>query len=348
MDVKILFNRILQDNRLIHILKKLKMHHVKDKGKYITCGFPDGDGETSATIYKDTLHVEAYTRDIKDKYGYTNLLSLVIFIKEIYFINAIKWLCDTCEYDYYNEDYEQPKILQLLNEIRAIRKNNININIEVKTRILDINILKTYYSICNKMFFNDGIDYKTQIEFQLGYDFQTHRITIPIFDEINQLVGVKGRFAGNLNFTDSKYLYLFSCNKNKILFGLNKTYDHIQKKRIVYVAESEKAVMQGWANGIKNVVSIGGHILSPIQVKKLTHLGVEICLCYDDKANFIEKKDKLTCDKDFYINEEKKFINGIKVTCIIDEHNEILGNKESPFDNLDLWDELLEMKRIII
>ena len=37
------------------------------------------------------------------------------------------------------------------------------------------------------------ISYETQIEFEIGYDESTNRITIPIRDEISSLVGVKGR-----------------------------------------------------------------------------------------------------------------------------------------------------------
>lgn len=343
MDIKFLFHRMQQDNKVPIILKELNMHHIKDCGNYYICGFPDGDNPKSVVIYKNTLNVEAYTRNIQDKNGYSNILSLVMYIKKLYIVHAIKWICDICCYDVYNQDYKKPKLLEILDELKSARKKQTSIE-EEKLRILDINILNTYYKAYNIMFYHDGISYQTQKLFQLGYDFQTHRITIPIFDEIGQLVGVKGRFAGDSSLTDNKYIYLYPCSKNQLLFGLDKTYDHIKKAGVVYVAESEKAVMQGWSYGIKNVVSIGGHQLSKTQVKKLTHLGVEICLCYDDKADYIGDKQ----DKEFYQKEKAKFINGVKVTCIIDSTNEILGDKESPFDNLDLWEDLLKMKRIII
>lgn len=343
MDIKFLFDRIKQDNKINCILKELKMHSIKDCGEYYSCGFPDGDNKKSVAVYKNTLNVEAYTRNIQDKNGYKNLLSLVMFVKGMYIVNAIKWICDVCGYDVYNQDYKKPKILELLEEIQSARKGRVAIEEEEVTRILDTKVLDTYLNIFSKKFYEDGISYKTQKLFQIGYDLQSHRITIPIFDEIGELVGVKGRFAGDDSLTDSKYLYLYSCSKSHFLFGLDKTYDYIKKQGVVYVAESEKAVMQGWSNGVKNVVSIGGHQLSRTQVKKLTHLGVEVCLCYDDKADFVDG----VRDENFYIKEKDKFINGVKVTCIIDPKNEILGHKESPFDNLDLWDELLKMKRII-
>ncbi len=344
MNIKFLFDRIRQDDKIHSILKELKMHHIKNCGNYYSCGFPDGDNPKSVAVYKNTLNIEAYTRNIQDKNGYKNILSLVMFVKNLYIVNAIKWICDVCGYDLYNQDYQKPKILELLDEIRSARGSRVDMEEEAKTRILDINVLDTYLNIFSKRFYEDGINYKAQKLFKIGYDLQSHRITIPIFDELGQLIGVKGRFAGNDSLTDSKYLYLYSCSKSHFLFGLDKTYNYIKERGIVYVAESEKAPMQGWSNGIKNVVSIGGHQLSSTQVKKLTHLGVEVCLCYDDKADFVNGAR----DEGFYQKEKNKFINGIKVSCIVDPKNEILGNKESPFDNLDLWGELLKMKRIII
>jgi DNA primase len=135
------------------------------------------------------------------------------------------------------------------------------------------------------------------------------------------------------------------------LYGLHKTLPYIQESGLVYIAESEKAVMQGWSNGIKNVVSIGGHQLSRTQIKKLTHLGADICLCYDDKADYISQKINselcLVRDDDFYYKERNKFLSSQKVYAVIDKNNKILNNKESPFDNIDKWEELIKLKQIL-
>ena len=57
------------------------------------------------------------------------------------------------------------------------------------------------------MFLKDNISYETQQEFDIGYDEQTNRITIPIFSEIGDLVGVKGRiFKEELNEEAPKYV----------------------------------------------------------------------------------------------------------------------------------------------
>jgi hypothetical protein len=55
-----------------------------------------------------------------------------------------------------------------------------------------------------------------------------------------------------------------------------------------------------------------------------------------------------TIDNDFYRRQKEMFIESVKVTAIIDKNNDVLGYKESPFDNLDMWDELLKMKKLVM
>ena len=62
----------------------------------------------------------------------------------------------------------------------------------------------------NDLFFKDNIDYGTQAKFEVGYDEQTNRITIPIRDEIGTLVGVKGRMFGKAQ-KDGELKYLYIC-----------------------------------------------------------------------------------------------------------------------------------------
>ena len=345
MDSQNLKDRIIEENKIKDILLNLKMHSIKDRGDYYSCGMPDGDNKSSTIIYKDTLYVEAYTRDIKDEFGGSDIISLVMFIRKEYFTFAVRWICEICEFDYYERDYEKPQFLSLLDEIYEMNSSGSCNEDDIPLRPIDENILKYYPSVKSKMFKADGISYESQIEFEIGYDWMENRITIPIRDEHNVLVGIKGRLNYKPLSFENKYIYIERCNKNAILYGLNKAYDEIKKTGIVYVAESEKSVMQAFSSGIKNVIAIGGKKLSQTQVKKLTHLGVEVCLCYDDKANV---KPNGETDVNFYKKQKDMFIDSVKVTAIIDKNNEILGDKESPFDNMDMWEELLSMKKLII
>jgi hypothetical protein len=54
--------------------------------------------------------------------------------------------------------------------------------------------------------------------FKIKFDLLTERIIIPIYDEIGTLVGIKGRSLDDNE--ENKYLYIYECPKNKILYGL--------------------------------------------------------------------------------------------------------------------------------
>jgi len=345
LDSQDLKDRIVEENKIRDILLNLKMHSIKDRGEYYSCGMPDGDNKSSTIIYKDTLYVDAYTRDIKDEFGGSDIISLVMFIRKEYFSVAIKWVCEICEFDYYGRDYEKPSFLSILDEIYEMNQSG-NINSEdVPLRPIEEKVLSYYTDVKSRMFKADGISYDIQKEFELKYDHMEDRIVIPIRDEHGVLVGIKGRLNYKPLSFENKYIYIERCNKNAILYGLHKAYDEIKKQGVVYVAESEKSVMQAFSKGIRNVVAIGGKKLSVIQIKKLTHLGVEVCLCYDDKANI---KANGEVDNEFYKKQKQMFIDSVRVTAIIDKNNDILGDKESPFDNVDMWDELLKMKKLIL
>jgi DNA primase len=347
MEVKELFKKIIENNDINKILKNLGMHHIDEKDEYFTCGFPDGDNTKSVVIYKDNLWVNAYTRDISDKYGYTNIISLVSFVKQLYFTKSIKWICDICSYNYYEEPESKTEMLKFLNYIyeqkHSVDKNNEDEVVHLKP--IDESILEYYGTYANELFLKDNIDLQTQIDFGLGYDLETHSITIPIRDELNTLVGVKARLyktSKELEEWESKYFYLIPCAKSKILYGLNKTMPYIKREGFAIVCESEKGTEQLWSYGIKNAVSIGSHTLSKYQTKKLTHLGVDIVLAYDKDVMFKDGK----FNKGHYDKECNKFLENQIVYCLFDEYG-ILEEKESPTDNYNKYMLLFENKRIL-
>lgn len=339
MDVQELKEKIIIDEKIEIILEELGMHSIKESDEYFTCGMPDGDNRNSTVIYKDSLHVDAYTRNIKDKYGATDIISLVTFVKGTYFSESIKWLCDVCGYNYYQKESIQSGALEWINAMWKVHKEGSTDENE-SIEPIDENILRYFGRYANPLFYNDGISYETQWEFGLGFDLKYHMITIPIRDEIGTLCGIKGRlYKEEISDGESKYFYIQPCAKSSILYGLDKTINYIKEKNEVIICESEKAVMQLWTMGIKNAVAISGHKLSKIQVKKLTHLNVPIVIAYDEGCE-IGKDGKI--DKSFYRDEFNKFLEQQTIYCIYDRTKKILKSKESPSDNPDNWKVLYE------
>lgn len=348
MDKRSIKEYIIINNSLEDILYELGCHHIKERdgGRYYSCGFPNGDNPQGMSILTENLHVEAYTKDISDEYGNSDIVSLVCYIKDMYFYQALRWICSVLGIDYYTEEVEDiPTSLQLTNMIFDMNEN-ITGELEEKLVPKNENLLKTYFPYCNNLFLKDGVDYKTQEEFEIGIDLESERITIPIRDELGSLVGVKGRyFYKDIPNGVEKYIYLERCSKSKILYGLYKTIDYIKESKKCIVVESEKSVLVLWANGIKNVVSASGHCLSETQVEKITRLGVnEVILCYDQD---VARKDNGKIDREEYLKEANKFLDCIRVSAMVDLKNNILGLKESPVDNIDNFNKMYYERKVL-
>jgi hypothetical protein len=343
MDVQELKENIVMEEKIEYILEELGMHSIKEHDEYFSCGMSDGNRKNSTIVYKDNLYVDAHTRNIKDKYGISDIISLVTFVRGTYFSESIKWLCDICNFNYYQQEHIQSGALQWINAMWKVHKEGSSDDDEAIEPI-DENMLKYYGRYGNPLFYNDGISYETQWEFELGFDLKYHMITVPIRDEIGTLCGIKGRlYKEHVDENESKYFYLQPCAKSSVLFGLDKTQKFIKENNEVIVCESEKAVMQLWSMGIKNAVGISGHKLSKVQVKKLTHLNVPIVIAYDEGCE-LGKDGKV--DKGYYRSEFDKFLEQQTIYCIFDKTKKILTRKESPSDNPEKWKELYNNYKI--
>jgi DNA primase len=195
MDIKQLKNFIFENNQVENILQSIECHHIKyhssSSSGYWTCSNRDGDNPNAITVYaNENLNCINYTRDIGNPYY---LLSLVCFNRQESFFNCIKWLCETLEIDYYHDFNEDiPESLRITKLIYSMQRGNLDQEDDKPLKPISEKILNYYYPYVNDLFYNDGIDYLTQREFEIGYDPETNRITIPIYDEIGSFVGVKG------------------------------------------------------------------------------------------------------------------------------------------------------------
>lgn len=325
MDIAAMKEYILENDYAHVILENLGCHHIRNKGTYITCGNADGgDNPSAVTLYLNTnLTVVDYTRTLNAAKKTHDIFDLAEFYLHINFFEAVKQLCDWIDLSYYkdwNEDLPESlritKMLMELNNTTSIDEDNTPL------KPIPEHILSYYYPYVNDMFKKDNISYTIQRLFEVGYDDFTNRITIPIRDELNNLVGVKGRlFKEHLNDDELKYLYIEPCNRSKILYGLNLALPYIQEKKCVYVVESEKGVMQLWSMGIYNCVATGGKKVSQTQIDMLSRLCVDIIFCFDKDVEQNELEEL-----------SDKFIESINIYCLLDK-NGVLEEKESPSDS---------------
>ena len=333
MDAQRLKEHILYNNLVPTVLEELGCHHVRVRSDMVQAANPDGDNATAVCVYlNENLTTLNYTRKIlpNGQARTTDIFDLVNYIRECSFFESAKWLCNLCGLDYYAEEEELPESLQVLQFLNDMNRECCDEDIDYSPlKPIDKSVLEYYMPVGNILFENDGISLSTQRFFGVGYDPQTNRLTIPIYSEIGDLVGVKGRlFQEEIEEGQNKYLYLFNCNKGKILYGLNKNFDMIIRQGKVYVVESEKAVMQMYDMGYYGVAT-GGSKITKHQINMLTRLGVQIIFAYDKDIEEDELND---------IAEQ--FVDGVPVYAIVDRDG-ILNEKESPSDDAIKWSHLI-------
>ena len=334
MDIEILKEHILENNFIPTILEELGCHHIRKKDGYFQCANPDGDNVTAVCVYENTnLTTINYTRDISNgKNIHTDLISLVEFYKNETFPYAVKWICDVLDIDYYsNLDEDLPKSLQLTKMLVEMQSVDTEIETEKPLKPIPEKILSYFKPYVNDMFNEDGVGYDTQVEFEIGYDEFTNRITIPIRDDLGNLVGVKARyFYRQVPEDEQKFMYIEKCARSQILYGLYKTINFIKKAQRVFVVEAEKGVQQLYDKGYFEAVATGGSKISRNQIDKLTRLCVPIIFVFDKDIT----KEELD-------NIASRFIDGTEVYALIDTIG-ILNEKESPTDDISKFEQLLE------
>lgn len=334
MDTKELKNYIFENNYAEQILESVGCHHIKyhSTGAYWTAGNPDGDNRGAIILYNnESLICLNKTRQMIKGDRQTDIIDLVCFIKNLTFPEGLKEICSEIGISYYH-DFEEDipdsfKILKMLEEMDS----NITEEKEHPLKPISESILSYYKPYVNDLFYEDYINYETQKEFEIGFDEETNRYTIPIRSELGDLVGVKARyFDRKVPEGMNKYIYLEPCAKSKVVYGLYKTLPYIKRAGKVFVAESEKAVLQLWSYGYRNCAATGGKAISNQQIDMLVRTGSTIILCLDKDV----KKDEI-------MEIAERFPDNIPIYYIFDEDN-ILSEKESPSDNPQKWEQLVK------
>lgn len=344
MDVASLKSYIYSEDLSEQVLESIGCHSIKKHGNdYFTCANKGGDNIHAITLYlNENLTVVNYTRCLSKTKRTTDIIDLVMFNEDLTFPEALRFLCNELGLEYYSNIDDIPESLKI---IKFLQEMNSGPEIEEEKSLRPINekVLDYYLRYGNILFEDDGISLETQKEWEIGYDIFSNSITIPIRDELGNLIAVKARkfkytqdtsiekcrFNNILRNDENKYFFLEPGAKSQVLYGLHKNEKGIQRQGIVYVGESEKFCMQLYDMGYFGV-SVGGSKLSKRQVEMLTRLGVKIVLCFDKDVD----QEKLN-------DIANMFIDGISIYAILDK-NGILGEKESPSDDCDKWTYLIK------
>lgn len=331
MDIQNLKDYIIENEMIPTVLESIGCHSVLDKGTYVSAANPDGDNPTAIVVYKDNLNTINYTRDITNGKNGSDIFDLTSFALGCNFFESVKHICGAVGISVYHDFMEElPESIQITQLLMQMIQSDSDEEEDKPLKPIPEKILSYYDSCVVQPFLDDNISAEVQETMQIGYDQYSNRITIPIRDEYGTLVGVKGRWFGDVPAGWNKYIYLERCNKGQILYGLYRAIPYIKRYRKCYVVESEKGVMQGITMGVDNIVATSGSKITSTQVEMLSRLCVEVVFCFD-KDITLSKLETIAA----------KFPDGVKVSAMLDTLN-ILSEKESPTDQEDNFFKLLE------
>lgn len=234
--------------------------HIKIRSTYISFG-RDEQSSPKSIMCKlvDSLICKDYARNIT-----LDIFNLIIKQRSVSFkdvITATKNILGI-DYTYYQEQRQKAVFNGFYSRIRKRDK--------VELKVYDESILDKYEKCGNLRFVKDGISLDVQREFDIGYDIESQSITIPIYDEIGRLIGVKCR--RNCDDCEMKYWYDVPCLCSQTLYGYCQNYQWLESSEIIYVVESEKTVMAAKSFKYNNFLALGSGSISKKQVQLLLSL----------------------------------------------------------------------------
>ena len=121
--------------------------------------------------------------------------------KFINFPKGLNYICELIGIDYYH-DFEEdiPESFKLLDMLENMDEHSSELD-DKPLKPISEQIL-TYYckNYVNDLFYDDNISYQTQKDFEIGFDPESNRYTIPIRSELGDLVGVKRKILSIVMF----------------------------------------------------------------------------------------------------------------------------------------------------
>ena len=314
--------------RIEQILSSLGFHKIQDKGDYITCAIPNHNNPTGLSVLKENLYCNAFSTHMDFKGGIFDLIAYMNKYEN--FSDTMRWCHKILGLKYeYNgkkeDDTPKDSILDFFKKYKT-KPNKRNTKEKELKFYTDEEIDKLYIKCPYANWIKEGIIAKVQMEFEIGYCFNSRRVVIPHrYWKTGEIIGLIGRTICSdeeIEYFDiAKYFPLIPYPKSKNLYGLWENMESIKQSKEIIIFEAEKSVMKMKSRGINNCVSVGCHDLSEEQVKILLSLNVnEIIIAYDSDV-----------DVSLVAMECKKFKGLKSVSAILNKDN-ILGEKESPAD----------------
>lgn len=339
----------IEDKSIINLMKELGASDYRETDSYIL--FPTICHNQSAHEASMKLY---FYKDTKIFYCYTECggMSIFKFLEHVYKTRGI-------EYEWYTDVYlpivecaPRKNIdgftfdrVELLKDKYERKERNIKLS-EYPEGVLNIFIKE--YPI---QWLRDGITKAAMDKFNILFSISQNKIILPHYDVNDNLIGIRGRALNKWEVENlGKYMPIqieqkwYNHRLSLNLYGLNKNKENIRKRKIVYIFEGEKSVLQCENFSQPNcAVAVCGSSLNKFQIDILmrTCQPIEFIVCFDKEEDFDDR----------YFNKLwnlcKKYSNYGNFSFIYDMEN-LLQMKDSPSDRGEETFNKLINRRIVV
>ena len=114
-----------------------------------------------------------------------------------------------------------------------------------------------------------------------GYDRFRGRITFPLIDTKDKIIGFSGRVLGNgePKYINTPQTEIF--DKGSYLFGIHRSKGEIRSKNEAILVEGEMDMILSFQTGVKNIAAVKGTALTSGQIELLKKYTQNLSLCFD-------------------------------------------------------------------
>jgi len=321
MEASELKTLIVQENRTQELLEAIGCKKIRPDGDYFRCTRPTGDNPSACAVNKNTLSVAIFT----PHEGAGDIFNLVASAYNCDFIGSVKKILGILNIADTNSVFKATKKKNPADCLLKYKSHNFT---EKNMKYYGSEILENYIQLPNLMWVKEGISPKSQAKYDIGYDPETNRITIPHFS-LDSMLGKYIGIMGRTMYKDydlwgiNKYLALVDFPKTQSLYGYIQNYLAIEKAGYCVLFESEKSVLKRDTLEDFTALAIGGKEISTYQTKLILSLNVDIVVALDEGVTLEHIK-----------NQCRKFSMYRNVYYIYDTEG-ILGEKDSPADLCD-------------
>ncbi|PZT57365.1 DNA primase [Paenibacillus silvae] len=352
-ELKEIKERILEEGKVEALLEAMDCEYITLRRNRYEAKLPNkfnSPNRRSVQVYLND-HLSSRIRTLGeselDIYG---LVSYIVFESYTHqeqsntLHKAKKWICEQLNYsEFLNSGYAPPKKNNQLSWLRSIKRERKKVRElpEYENEIYDEDILNQFVLLPHQKYYEEGVDYKTQIEFGIGYDIRSQRIIFPIHNRYGEIVSIKGRTIYD-DYEDRdiyKFMYLINFNKMIEWYNWHRALYYIIEQKEVIIFEAEKTCWLSSQFGYRNCLAISGDDISEFQANMIKELGLDINIVIAmDKDKPVEAIKK----------QAAKFGKTRNVYALFDNKN-MYKDRESPCDlGRDTFKQLYEESKFKI